>query len=81
MGSLRARYGVELRGVSGQETIWVTTRAEANRIRRVIAMWCKDINNCTDAITLEALATLAQERKGRPAIEIITEFNKRKLGV
>ena len=71
----RDKYGVELIGVSGIETIWLDSRPTANRVRKVIKIW-RDGGNWTGWKTLQDLAQLAADNKGKSAIEIISEYKR-----
>ena len=73
---MRNSYGVTLRATTGPMTVKCESRAEAERVRRVIAKWRRQQGD-QDWKTLEELAKLAIERKGIDKEEIVSEFRRK----
>ena len=70
VGSGRSRYGVKLEGCSGMEIVWCRTRADADRVRRVVRAY----TGFTGARTLEALANHALRSRGQSTVGILSQF-------
>ena len=73
----RNHYGVTLFTDAGPMTLKYASRAEAQRVRRTIAMWLKQ-GNGNHWRTLQDIAILARERKGVHSDEIICEYRRQK---
>lgn len=71
----RSSYGVDLAGINGTERIQCSTRTEAERVRRTIELWKKELGS-TAADTLIELAQLAKDRPGIPAHLIVGEYRR-----
>ena len=65
---------VKIRGCSGIELFYCRGEATAKRIRKAIKLYSAESRNFTGAYTLSRLVSLASDRKGISAREIVQEF-------